>query len=93
MANNDRGPSLMRKYVWLIDTIYRAGRISFKEINERWRRDVGMSRGEDISIRTFKRWVNNIGDLFGVFIENERCAGYCYYIENMEDINEGGLQS
>ncbi len=93
MANNERGPSLMRKYVWLIDTIYRAGRISFKEINERWRHDVGMSRGEDMSIRTFKRWVNNIGDLFGVFIENERCAGYCYYIENLEDINEGGLQS
>ena len=93
MANNDRGPNLMRKYVWLIDTIYRAGRISFKEINERWRRDVDISRGEDLSIRTFKRWVNNIGDLFGVFIENEHCAGYCYYIENMEDINEGGLQS
>ena len=83
----------MRKYVWLINTIYRAKRISFKEINERWRRDVDFSRGDDLSIRTFNRWVNNIEDLFGVFIENERCAGYRYYIENMENITEGGLQS
>lgn len=93
MANNERGPSLMRKYVWLIDTVYRAKRISFKEINERWRRDIDFSRGEDMSIRTFNRWVNNIGDLFGVYIENERCAGYRYYIKNLQDITEGGLQS
>lgn len=54
----------MRKYVWLIDTIYRAGRISFREVNERWCRDVDMSRGEKLSVRTFKRWLNSIEDLF-----------------------------
>lgn len=93
MAKNDRGPNQMRKYVWLIDTIYRAKRISFKEINERWRRAVDLSRGEKMSIRTFKRWLYNIEDLFGLIIENEHCGGYRYYIENMEDIDEGGLQS
>ena len=93
MANNDKGPSLMRKYVWLIDTIYRAGRISFKEVNERWCRDVDMSRGEKLSVRTFKRWLDIIEDMFGLIIENERCGGYRYYIENMEDITDGGLQS
>ena len=93
MAANDRGPSLMRKYVWLIDTIYRARRISFKVINERWCRDVDLSRGEKMSIRTFKRWLDNIEDLFGLDIENEHCGGYRYYIENIEDIDEGGLQS
>ena len=93
MADIERGPSLIRKYVWLIDTIYRAKKISFKEINERWRRDVDMSRGEDMSIRTFKRWLNNIGDIFGLYVENERCGDYRYSIENIEDITEGGLQS
>ena len=93
MADIERGPSLIRKYVWLIDTIYRAKKISFKEINERWRRDVDMSRGEDMSVRTFKRWLNNIGDIFGLYVENERCGDYRYYIENIEDITEGGLQS
>ena len=93
MADIERGPSLIRKYVWLIDTIYRAKKISFKEINERWRRDVDMSRGEDMSVRTFKRWLNNIGDIFGLYVENEHCGDYRYSIENIEDITEGGLQS
>ena len=93
MADIERGPSLIRKYVWLIDTIYRAKKISFKEINERWRRDVDLSRGEEMSVRTFKRWLNNIGDIFGLYVENERCGDYRYYIENIEDITEGGLQS
>lgn len=93
MADIERGPSLIRKYVWLIDTIYRAKKISFKEINERWRRDVDMSRGEDLSVRTFKRWLNNIGDIFGLYVENERCGDYRYSIENIEDITDGGLQS
>lgn len=31
--------SLISRYVWVINTIYRAGRISFKELNERWLRD------------------------------------------------------
>ena len=39
---NTRGSSksntavLFNRYVWLVDTIYRAGRLSFEEINERW---------------------------------------------------------
>ena len=35
----DRGPDLMSKYVWLIETIYRAKRISYNELNERWKRE------------------------------------------------------
>ena len=27
---------LFDKYIWLVDTIYRAGKITFEEINERW---------------------------------------------------------
>lgn len=42
MADIERGPSLIRKYVWLLNTIYRAKRISFKEIKEWWLRDVEM---------------------------------------------------
>lgn len=93
MAENERGPIMMKRYVWLINTIYRAKRISFKDINERWRNDFDMSRGEDLSIRTFKRWSDNIWKLFGLIIKNERCGGYRYYIENIEDITDGGLQS
>ena len=45
MANNDRGQSLISKYVWVIETIYRAKKISFKDLNEKWLRDIDISRG------------------------------------------------
>ena len=38
--------NVVGKYVWLIETIYRAKRITFKEINERWRDNVDMSGGD-----------------------------------------------
>ena len=40
---NDRGQTLINKYVWVIDTIYRAGKISFRELNRRWVRDEEIS--------------------------------------------------
>ncbi|MBQ3325007.1 MAG: WYL domain-containing protein [Muribaculaceae bacterium] len=85
--------NLVGKYVWLIETIYRARRITFKEINKRWRDNVEMSGGEDIPLRTFHNWRYAIQDMFGLFIENERCGDYRYYIENEEDISNNGLRS
>ena len=85
--------NLVGKYVWLIETIYRAKRITFKEINERWRDNVEMSGGEDIPLRTFNNWRYAIQDMFGLFIENERCGSYRYYIDNEEDISNNGLRS
>lgn len=28
--------NLISKYVWVVDTIHRAGKISFEELNRRW---------------------------------------------------------
>lgn len=39
---------LFNRYIWLVDTIYRAGKITFEEINEKWQRNE-MSEGEDMS--------------------------------------------
>ena len=39
---------LFNRYVWLVDTIYRAGRITFEEINERWRRSSAICRGREM---------------------------------------------
>ena len=92
MANNDRGQSLIGKYVWVIETIYRAKKISFKELNERWLRD-DISRGVEIPKRTFDNWRYVIWDMFGIIIANENRGEYRYFIENMEDISKNGLRS
>ena len=85
--------NLVGKYVWLIETIHRAKRITFKEINERWLNDKKMSGGVDIPKRTFNNWRCAIKEMFGLLIENEGCGDYHYYIENEEDISNNGLRS
>ena len=83
----------MSKYVWLVDTIYKARRITFQNINRLWCENVDMSGGEDLPVRTFNNWRYAIQDMFGLFIENERCGSYRYYIDNEEDIKNNGLRS
>ena len=92
MIYNDRGQSLENKYVWIIETIHRQKRISFKELNDRWLRD-NISRGVDLSKRTFANWCYVIWDMFGISIVNENRDEYRYYIENEEDISKNGLRS
>lgn len=92
MVNHDRGQSLITKYVWVIDTIYKAGKISFKDLNNRWLHDE-ISRGVDIPKRTFDNWRYVIFDMFGINIVNENCGEYRYFIENEEDISKNGLRS
>ena len=92
MADNDRGQSLITKYVWVIETIYRRQKISFKELNELWLRD-DISRGVEIPKRTFDNWRYVIWDMFGIDIVNENRGQYRYYIDNVEDISRNGLRS
>lgn len=93
MKNNDRGQSLINKYVWVIETIYRKHKISYKDLNEIWVNDKDISRGEDLPKRTFDNWRVAIADMFGIDISNENSGRYRYYIENEEDINENGIRS
>lgn len=80
--------NLLGKYVWLVDTIYKAGKISFNEINIKWFND-DMS-DKPIPIRTFHKWRTAIEEMFGLIIENENCGGYCYYIQNADDLKKDG---
>ena len=90
--NNDNGQGLMNKYVWVIETIYRHKRLSFKELNELWLHD-DISRGVELPKRTFDNWKDEIWDVFGINIVNERRGWYRYYIENEEDLSGNGLTS
>lgn len=84
--------NLLNKYVWLAETIYRAKCISLEEINKLWLED-DLSEGRKIPRKTFNTWKNQAEELFGININCERKGGYRYYIENVEDIREGGLRS
>lgn len=80
----------VNNYVWLLDTIYRAKRITMDEINERWV-DQGMDE-KPIPKRTFHKWREAAEDLFNLNIECDRHHGYQFYIEDAEEIERGGLR-
>ena len=84
--------NLLNKYVWLVETIYKAKKISFKEINKRWL-DNDLSEGNEMSIRTFHKWRQTIEEMFGLIIENETGGQYRYYIENADDLSNGSMRS
>lgn len=83
---------LFDKYIWLVDTIYRAGKITFEEINERWLRSQ-LSDGKDMPLRNFHNWRAAIEQIFDINIECNRRGGYYYYIENAEDMEKGGIRN
>ena len=84
--------NLLNKYVWLAETIYKAKKISFEEINQRWV-DTDLSEGKPLPIRTFHKWRQAIEEMFGLIIENENGGQYRYYIENADDLKNGSMRS
>lgn len=87
MASN-----LINKYVWLVETIYKAQRITFEEINERWIRSE-ISEGLELPLRTFHKWRIAVEEMYGLIIECERKGGYHYYIANAEELKTGGIRN
>ena len=84
--------NLLNKYVWLVETIYKAKKISFEEINRRWL-DNDLSEGKELAKRTFHKWRVAIEEMFGLIIENENCGQYCFFIQNADDLRNGSMRS
>jgi hypothetical protein len=84
--------NLLNKYVWLVETIYKAKKISFEDINRRWM-DNDMSEGKELPKRTFHKWRIAIEEMFGLIIENENCGQYRFFIQNAEDLKNGSMRS
>ena len=85
-------PALFKEYIWLVNIIHRAKRISFAEINEKWLR-TEMSEGIPLSRTTFNRHKDAIEDIFGIYIDCDRRDGYRYYIGNEEVLREDSVQN
>ena len=83
--------NLLNKYVWLVETLYRAKKITLKEINRRWL-DTNLSEGLEIPRRTFHSWKNAVEEMFGLVILCDKSDGDRYYIENREVLEDDGLQ-
>ena len=80
------------KIVWLVDTIRKAGKISFADLNQRWKDNEQMSDGLDLPKRTLHKWIDVISDTFGITVSNEGRGEYRYYLENPEELRNGSME-
>lgn len=87
-----KASATFKEYIWLVNTIRKAGKISFAELQKKWR-DTDMSEGVELARATFIRHKDAIEDIFGIYIECERRNGYTYYIGNEDVLAEESVQN
>ena len=58
---------LFRRYIWLVETVYSSGRITFEEIANKWKRS-SLNNGTSLVLRTFHNHRAAIEELFGILI-------------------------
>ena len=71
---------LFNRYVWLIDTLQRYGRLTRREIDGLWQRSE-YSAGKPMARRTFMNYRQSIQEMFDVNIECDASTSE-YYIED-----------
>lgn len=85
-------PIKFKEYIWLVNTIRKARRITLAEINEKWL-ETAMSEGIPLARSTFNRHKDAIEDMFGIFIDCDRQHGFKYFIANPEVLQEDSVQT
>lgn len=83
---------LLKRYLWLIDTLKRGGEMTYDEIADKWERSSVNDNGTTLSKRTFYNHCQAIARHFGIDIECRRGRGLnLYRIANPEAIEENSL--
>lgn len=85
-------PTLFKEYIWLVETIKQAKKITFAEIREKWF-NTDLSEGKELARSTFNRHKDAIADIFGIIIECDTKDDYRYYIDNNSVFRENSVQN
>lgn len=83
---------LLKRYLWLIDTLKRNGEMTFQEISQTWENSSLNDTGSVLTQRTFYNHCQAVARHFGIDIECRRGRGLnLYRIVNPEVIEENSL--
>lgn len=83
---------LLKRYLWLIDTLKRNGELTFEEISAKWDSSYTNDNGSKLTQRTFYNHCQAVARHFGILIECRRGRGLnLYSIVNPEAIEENSL--
>lgn len=83
----------LKKCLWILDTIYRTGGISYKDIADRWDREHGGDEMGKLSNSTFRYYIGLLQDLFDVNIDCIASDGYKYRITSEHDMDSRQAKS
>ena len=83
--------NLINRYVWLVDTISRYGRITLKELNEAWLRS-DISEGRPLARRTFFHYRDGVEEMFDINIQCDKST-FEYYIDDSGGEDNARLRS
>ncbi len=73
----------LSKYIWLLDTVRRHGRITLREINKLWQKS-DLSNGDPLPRRSFFNYKQAIQDIFNINLECDPKT-YEYYIDGIDE--------
>jgi hypothetical protein len=83
--------NLINRYVWLVDTISRYGRITLKDLNAAWLRSE-ISEGKPLARRTFFHYRDGVEEMFDININCDK-ATFEYYIDDKDGEDNARLRS
>lgn len=83
--------NLINRYVWLVDTISRYGRITLKDLNDAWLRS-DISEGKPFSRRSFFYYRNGVEEMFDIDIQCDKSTRE-YYIDDAGGESNARLRS
>ena len=84
-----KASALFKQYVWLVDTIRRARRISFADLSDRWQ-FTDLSEGASLSRTSFNRHRAAVEEIFGITIGCD--ADNRYYIVDAPQLRTDSVQ-
>ena len=83
--------NMINRYVWLVDTISRYGRITLKDLNDAWLRSE-ISEGKPLARRTFFHYRDGVEEMFDINIQCDKST-FEYYIDDSGGENNARLLS
>lgn len=83
--------NLVNRYVWLVDTISRYGRITLKDLKSAWLRS-DISEGKPLARRTFFHYRDGVEEMFDINIQCDKST-FEYYIDDSGSEENARLKS
>ncbi|MEA4966690.1 MAG: WYL domain-containing protein, partial [Bacteroidaceae bacterium] len=92
-TSKDKTAYLFKRYIWLLDIIFNAKKISFEDINNRWQNASLNYSCEELPLRTFHNHRLAISEMFDIDITCDRKDGNKYFIEYESDLAKGKIRT